>query len=289
MINSDNASATPMTDRLATIIEDRRRGYPGRSDDELYALAWHSLSPAQRAQVFDEESGAYRQRMAEDERIRAAAVRADGRERRNVNVDKHTEIANLVSAVSGLFEEPIAASDRAEILREEFADYAKRTGRDPLKDIADSRVASGNPRREMALNEPSLSKAGARQELALTVLAGKAAALRKVMPDLTEAQAFARVYSAPENAELAQIERSASRARFAEQAGAQLRESGDMRKRLLIATRDGAIDELWKRADELRRVDPGMSRDQAFAKVYRANPALAARERRAARDALYAV
>src|SRR5579863_92575 len=50
-----------------------------------------------------------------------------------------------------------------------------------------------------------------------------------------------------------------------------------------VAKRNNAMDELNVAADELRKRDPNLSREQAFAKAYKFNPDLAARERAAAR------
>jgi hypothetical protein len=52
--------------------------------------------------------------------------------------------------------------------------------------------------------------------------------------------------------------------------------------------RDAALDELRAKAVELRKVQPGLSEAQSFAKAYRLYPDLAARERQASRAALYA-
>lgn len=56
-----------------------------------------------------------------------------------------------------------------------------------------------------------------------------------------------------------------------------------------IEKRDVALDALRARADDLRKFDPNLTPEQAFAKVYRLEPALAARERSASRAALHAV
>ena len=127
------------------------------------------------------------------------------------------------------------------------------------------------------------------QELALAILQGKAAALRKAQPNLSESQAFARVYGDPANAEIAAAERQASRARFAEQAASSYT-AHTMEKRMLVTQRDNAFDALKAKAAELRKARPELTESQAFAKVYEdpANRALAAAERSASRAALYA-
>jgi hypothetical protein len=122
--------------------------------------------------------------------------------------------------------------------------------------------------------------------LALFALECAAEQLRKGNPSLTREQAFAKVYSDPSNVEITKAERSASRARFAERAAVQHGDS--MEKRVAVAKRDNALGELQELAADLRKAQPGLSEAQAFAKVYRAYPALAARERAAAREAIYA-
>ena len=123
----------------------------------------------------------------------------------------------------------------------------------------------------------------------MTILEGKAEALRKVNPSLTREQAFSRAYQDPANLEVVQIERAANEARFVEQATSQ---SGDnIEKRALIATCESALGALKAKAAELRKAKPELTESQAFAKVYEdpANRALAAAERSASRSALYAV
>ena len=58
------------------------------------------------------------------------------------------------------------------------------------------------------------------------------------------------------------------------------------RATLAIAKRDMTFDTLMKAADELREREPSLSREQAFAKVYRGP--VAVRHAEARREALYA-
>jgi len=117
-----------------------------------------------------------------------------------------------------------------------------------------------------------------RGALAMLALNGLAKAMRDERPDLSEAQAFAKVYSDPANRELASIERGANRI-----ASAPVTDI-----RTAIAKRDNAMATLQAKAAELRKAQPELSEAQAFAKIYRANPSLAAQERTAAREAIYA-
>jgi hypothetical protein len=119
--------------------------------------------------------------------------------------------------------------------------------------------------------------------LAQFALEAAAVALRKREPHLTKEQAFAKVYQDPANKEYARIEREASRRRIAGFSVART----DPMKTIAIAKRDNAYDELQAIAEELRSVDPSLTREQAFTKAYTNNRALAARERSAAREALY--
>jgi hypothetical protein len=119
-------------------------------------------------------------------------------------VTHEKQVGILTKAVSGLFaDKELTKAERNEILAEVFADYRARTGRDGLEDIAAIRDAVD----EGAVVLKQLD----RQELAMVLLQGKAAQLRKVRPELSIDQAIAKVYEDPANAELAQIERAASR------------------------------------------------------------------------------
>ena len=55
-----------------------------------------------------------------------------------------------------------------------------------------------------------------------------------------------------------------------------------------VAKRDDALAELDAAAAQLRKADPNLSEAQAFARIYKSNPALAKAERSAAREALFA-
>ena len=131
-----------------------------------------------------------------------------------------------------------------------FDDYADRTGARRSKDIAsipaDSRRAgsdqSGHPSRPCD-----------------AILEGKAEALRKVNPSLTREQAFAGSTQIRANAEIAQIERAANEARFAEQAAFSYR-ADNMEADLALAKRDNAHrGALEGKAAELRKPHPGLT------------------------------
>ena len=90
----------------------------------------------------------------------------------------------------------------------------------------------------------------------MTILEGKAEALRKSDPSLTREQAFARAYTDRANAELAKIERAANEARFAEQAASSY--TGDnMQADLAIAKRDTALDALEGQGRRASQGQPG--------------------------------
>ncbi len=112
--------------------------------------------------------------------------------------------------------------------------------------------------------------------LAQIVLEGKAAEYRKAHPELTEEQAFAKVYSDPANREAAAAERLANRSATAE----------PMAISTALAKRESAMDALTAKAEELRASHPELSEAQAFAKTYKANRGLAVAERGAARAAI---
>ena len=283
-IDSFGASGSgPMHEKLRAAYDSFLRGRPDLDPDQCFALAWNGLSLSDQDQIRSEETGEYQERLAEEARLRQSVTRANGREIENSM--KHEQVSILLKAVRGvLADDELTKAEREDVLRETFDDYAGRTGRDGLRDIASIPAA-----RTAALDEPDLTKADTRHALAMAVLEGKAEVLRKVNPSLTREQAFSRVYTDPANAEIAQIERGASRARFAEQAASSY--TGDnMQADLAVAKRDNALDALKPKATELRKAKPELTKSQAFSKVYTdpANRALAAAERQSARAALYA-
>jgi hypothetical protein len=75
MKSAHDDSATPMSDRLAALVDNHRRGYPNLSDEQHYALAWQSLSLKDRNQIRAEESGEWQKLQAEEARRRASAMR----------------------------------------------------------------------------------------------------------------------------------------------------------------------------------------------------------------------
>ena len=118
---------------------------------------------------------------------------------------KHEQVAILLKAVRGvLADDELTKAEREDVLRETFDDYAGRTGRDGLRDIASipsgASTAGSDQSRTLVTHSPWRSSKG------------KAEALRKVNPSLTRRmQAFSRVYTDPANAEIAKIERQQTR------------------------------------------------------------------------------
>ena len=267
----------PMHEKLRAAYDSFLRGHPNLDPEQCFALAWNGLSLSDQDQLRSEETGEYQERLAEEARLRKSSMRADGRGERKQTMKHDEQVGILVKAVRSVLEDPeITKAEREDVLRETFDDYADRTGRSGLADIAD--VPTARP-------PAAVLKAGDCQELALAILQGKAAALRKAQPILSESQAFSRVYTDPSNAEIAQIERTASAARFAEQA---TQHGGGLEKNLALAKRDHAYEELKLKGEELRRADPLLTREGAIAKAMKLYPALAAAERAASRAALYA-
>jgi hypothetical protein len=265
----------PKHDVLRALYDNALRAYPWLSPDECFAMAWANLSLSDRAQIKDEESGEWQRQQGEAARLRESSVRAGGRERTNKMKDERVGI--LLKAVRGVLEDPeITKAEREDVLADVFDDYAARTGRDGLADISSLPTPT---------SEPIVMKAQTRQELALELLKIKAAELRKARPELTESQAFAKVYTDPANGELAQIERAASRAIFDEQA---TQHGGGLEKNLALAKRDAAYAALQVKGEELRRADPLLTREGAIAKAMKLYPTLANAERSASRAALYA-
>ena len=105
------------------------------------------------------------------------------REKENTTM-KHEPVRLLLKALHGVYaDEALTPRERGEVVADVLDDYADRTGgRDGLKDIASIPAT---------IDEPDLTKADTRHALAMTILEGKAEALRKVNPSLTREQAFA--------------------------------------------------------------------------------------------------
>jgi hypothetical protein len=105
-----------------------------------------------------------------------------------------------------------------------------------------------------------------------------AAAIRKDNPHLSEAQAYARAFCAPENLELRKAEQASRYQRI----GA----TAPQPAAAAVAKRDNAMNALNAKAEELRSLHPELSFEQAFSRVYKSNRELAKAERSAARAAI---
>jgi hypothetical protein len=167
----------------------------------------------------------------------------------------------------------LSPKERAQIRAEESGEYQQRIAEE-------ARLRQSAMRKAIDMSKIDTGR------LALFALACAAEELRKSNPSLTREQAFARVYSDPGFSDIAKAERTASRARFAERAAA-VQYGDSIEKIEAVAKRDNALGELQELAADLRKAQPHLSAEQAFAKVMRLNPALAARERAASREALY--
>ena len=271
----------PMHEKLRAAFDDALRSYPNLSPEDCFGIAWRGLKLSERSQIYAEETGEWQAQQAQDARLRATSIRAAGGGEGTRAMKQNEQVGILLKALHGVYaDEDLTKSERGEVVAEVLSDYAERTGgRDGLADISSLRT--------MPTSEPIVMKAQTRQDLAIELLKIKAAELRKAKPELTESQAFARVYEDSSNAEIAQIERAASRAIFDEQATAQ--HGGGLEKNLALAKRDAAYAALQVKGEELRRADPLLTREGAIAKAMKLYPALANAERSASRAALYAV
>jgi hypothetical protein len=92
-------------------------------------------------------------------------------------------------------------------------------------------------------------------------LTAKAAELRKVDPSLTEARAFAKVFTDPANRELANMAK-------AEGAAASTAVNFSRPAPPAVADEGAAFAALTAKAAELRKVDPTLTEATAFAKAY---------------------
>ena len=207
IMKRDDPSATPMSDRLADRIDDFKRIYPRLSDEDHYAMAWSGLSLSDRAKVRDEESGAHQERIAEEERSRARSMRNEDLSMKNIDTGALAMIAlegaaealrksnpslTREQAFSRVYQDPanrIAAMAERQAARQRFAEHAA------------SSYTGDNLEKRVLVTQ---------RDAALDALKAKAAELRKANPELTELQAFAKVYGDPANRALAAAERSAS-------------------------------------------------------------------------------
>ena len=112
-------------------------------------------------------------------------------------------------------------------------------------------------------------------KIAEKIIELEAKELRKLQPHLTEAQAFAKVYSDPANVDLRKAER---------QENGFVRYDVEHEDSPVEISKAEAMSALTAKATELRKSQPELTEAQAFTKVYTAsNPDLANAERRASR------
>jgi hypothetical protein len=132
--------------------------------------------------------------------------------------------------------------------------------------------------REPATMNELIAKAGQLADLALDAMAHN---LKCEQPHLTKEQCFAKVYEDPANILLRKAERTAA---YAKLDGSTIGKGLAPVATESIAKHDAAMGKLNAKADELRKVMPNLTREQAFAKVYGdpANRELATAERAAA-------
>lgn len=130
-------------------------------------------------------------------------------------------------------------------------------------------------KRDSEGNQPTMTdlieNAGRAAQVAIDVLASN---LRKREPGLTEAQAFAKIYADPDYAALANAERRMNRP------DATVGAADTFAK---VAAGAQAVKTIEMKAAELRKRDPKLTKEQAFAKVYEdpANRELVRDERQA--------
>jgi len=173
----------------------------------------------------------------------------------------------------------LSLSDRNAIRAEESGEFQEQQAEEARR--RRSAMRAGGRKQESKMNLQNVNKGA----LAMLAFEGAAEALRKREPSLTREQAFARVYTDPANAKYAAIERTAAHEHMAGIGHAS--EDREALKAETIVKRDHALEELRRLAVEIRKAQPHLSESQAFAKAYRANPSLAARERQASRELLY--
>jgi hypothetical protein len=185
------------------------------------------------------------------------------------------DLRALLESLSSIYgDEDLSQAERAAMIRASLAEYKEETGRDGLRDVASMRG-------EKDKDEPEMEKHVDVGELAMFALECAANNLRKADPSLSEAQAFAKAYVAPENRVAMKAERQASRARLAgvAQTERQASRSGTPRERIdpeILPSLDD--DDIRRLNAEQRREHPFETPEQLYSRVYN-SPAM--REHRA--------
>jgi hypothetical protein len=204
MKRHDSSSATPMSDRLAALVDNHRRGYPHLTFEQRYAFAWNMLSLKDRNQIRAEESGEWQKLQAEEARRRASAMR------KGMNVDIHAlAMTALECAAVAIRKNNPCLSEaqsfaRAMTAHPDIAKIERESARSALAatTIGDAPVT---PRTDVAHANESVAK----RDHALGELRKLADEIRRDEPRLSQEGAFVKAMKI--RPDLAKAERLASR------------------------------------------------------------------------------
>lgn len=281
IMKSAPASATPMTDRLAALTDNFKRGYPNLAPDEHYAAAWRSLSLSERDRVREEESGEFQRQQAEAARLRASAMK--GINVTNIDTGALAMLA-LEGAATALRKTNPKLSRQQAFSRvytdPKYAVLAKAEREESLGRIAGINVARTAARVLNSLSDDEIERL--------------AAEIKAENPYVTDSELIRQIANSAEERE--------RRGRYRQNVAAARRKGDhapgpyeDLNPGRFdeVAEDDAstrnppALDRLNKLAAELRERNPKLSRSQAFSKIYSdpANRSLVAAERHENRPA----
>ena len=267
-----NASGSgPMHDELRARFDDYRRGWPHLSGEQHFAMAWNRLTPTQRNQIRAEETPEWHQQQkAEVSRLRESARST---EKMSNNIDQGA-LAMFVmeSAAEELRKrEPQLTPEQA--FAKIYTDPAYRVAAKAERAASRARLAGVPVARTAAHILNSLG------DDAIHALVDE---IRRDNPHVSDAELVRMIANSAEMR--SHREEFRDSVRLATLDGERVPSPADVS----IEKCDSALAAIKAKAAELRKVRPGLTEEQAFAKVYSdpANRALAVAERSAARMAI---
>jgi len=186
----------PMHDHLRALYDDNARGKPHQTSAANFADAWNSLSGAERDAVRAEEA------MAERERAREAARRKETQK-----MDTPTQILadyGAPAVAKCIVDEGRTSVFGEHALTKAITDYAmsdRRQGESEAQAFTRIYTADDENGR-LFRSAMKIVNGSPPKHAAYDLLMEKAREVRRTDPKLSEAQAFTKIYCAPENSAL---------------------------------------------------------------------------------------
>lgn len=252
----------PMHDRLRDRYDDILRGNPRLSPEEVFARAWNTLRRAQRAAIREEEA--------------APAPEAEKKDQTMNYTDTGALAMFAIECAADVLRKANPSLTPEQAFAKAYQAPENRAAARAERQASRARLSGFN----IARLQPEIIDPDDDAEIKRLINEE-----RRKHPFLSNEQLFSRVYSSPEVTRARTAMRRAQD--NARRAGTALPGPNGVE----VEKRDCAFEELTTKAAELRKAQPSLTPEQAFAKAYvdPANRALAAQERRSARAALYAV